>query len=313
MAQPRIQLERLLATHYLHPNLSKAQEFYTDFGFHVARSDGKKTYYRGFGEDPYLYIAEQSPDGIKAFVGGIWTTASRGDLELAARMPGASGIKPCDAPGGGEMVEIKDPNGAKVTLVHGVDRRSQGAQENEKPDPLVLNSWEEKPRKGEFQRLGSGPSKVHKLGHYGINVEAAKYEKTVNWYLDTFNLALTDAVYNPATGKDIMSFAHIDLGEEFSDHHVSMTVACPVLLARQGAPISSDPRHWPSISLTNSQSLFFHASTEAISGPEAHHSSFEIDNFDSELTGHYHLQKKGWKICWGVGRHLLGSQIFDYW
>ena len=25
------------------------------------------------------------------------------------------------------------------------------------------------------------------------------------------------------------------------------------------------------------------------------------------------LERKGYKIVWGVGRHLLGSQIFDYW
>jgi hypothetical protein len=25
------------------------------------------------------------------------------------------------------------------------------------------------------------------------------------------------------------------------------------------------------------------------------------------------MGKKGWKSLWGVGRHILGSQIFDYW
>lgn len=34
---------------------------------------------------------------------------------------------------------------------------------------------------------------------------------------------------------------------------------------------------------------------------------------DTQLLGHYYLEKQGWKNCWGVGRHLLGSQIFDYW
>lgn len=29
--------------------------------------------------------------------------------------------------------------------------------------------------------------------------------------------------------------------------------------------------------------------------------------------GHRYLAKKGWKSVWGVGRHILGSQIFDYW
>ncbi len=25
------------------------------------------------------------------------------------------------------------------------------------------------------------------------------------------------------------------------------------------------------------------------------------------------LRKRGWKHAWGIGRHILGSQIFDYW
>lgn len=34
---------------------------------------------------------------------------------------------------------------------------------------------------------------------------------------------------------------------------------------------------------------------------------------DTETLGHNWLAKKGWTNCWGVGRHVLGSQIFDYW
>lgn len=44
-----------------------------------------------------------------------------------------------------------------------------------------------------------------------------------------------------------------------------------------------------------------------------HHSSFEVNDFDTQLLGHDYLQNKGWTNCWGVGRHVLGSQIFDYW
>lgn len=44
-----------------------------------------------------------------------------------------------------------------------------------------------------------------------------------------------------------------------------------------------------------------------------HHASFEVDDVDSELKGHNYLKKKGWSLVLGVGRHLLGSQLFDYW
>lgn len=47
--------------------------------------------------------------------------------------------------------------------------------------------------------------------------------------------------------------------------------------------------------------------------PHPHHCSFEVNDFDSEHVGHEHLLSKGWTNVWGIGRHLLGSQIFDYW
>ena len=34
---------------------------------------------------------------------------------------------------------------------------------------------------------------------------------------------------------------------------------------------------------------------------------------DTQMMGHQWLQEKGYKLMWGVGRHIMGSQIFDYW
>lgn len=44
-----------------------------------------------------------------------------------------------------------------------------------------------------------------------------------------------------------------------------------------------------------------------------HHSSFETHDFDAQVLGHDWLRHKGYENCWGVGRHIMGSQIFDYW
>ncbi|KGO73769.1 hypothetical protein PITC_034850 [Penicillium italicum] len=33
----------------------------------------------------------------------------------------------------------------------------------------------------------------------------------------------------------------------------------------------------------------------------------------SDVLGHDWLRSKGYENCWGVGRHIMGSQIFDYW
>ena len=31
------------------------------------------------------------------------------------------------------------------------------------------------------------------------------------------------------------------------------------------------------------------------------------------MAAHEHLAARGWQLDCGVGRHLLGSQIYDYW
>ena len=31
------------------------------------------------------------------------------------------------------------------------------------------------------------------------------------------------------------------------------------------------------------------------------------------MCGHDHLKRSGYTPAWGIGRHILGSQIFDYW
>lgn len=50
-------------------------------------------------------------------------------------------------------------------------------------------------------------------------------------------------------------------------------------------------------------------------GPKwhVHHTSYETHDFDTQVLGHDWLRDKGYQNCWGVGRHVMGSQIFDYW
>jgi hypothetical protein len=43
------------------------------------------------------------------------------------------------------------------------------------------------------------------------------------------------------------------------------------------------------------------------------HAAFEVANFDDLMLGHQHLKARQRKAAWGVGRHVMGSQIFDYW
>ncbi|KAK5057618.1 hypothetical protein LTR84_011618 [Exophiala bonariae] len=281
MAIEKVRVIRLAHVTYQHPDLEKALSFLLDFGFVEQYRSANRVYLRGYGQQPFIYVAEQSPDSKRHFVGGAWVVDRLQDLETAASKPGASSIQDSDAPGGGKIVTLTDPNGFKLEFVHGQELREGNGSElhlEQKPAQLPSNTVVQKPRKGTFRRFKQGASPVHKLGHYGFVVPGSKYESTLSWYLDLINLKPSDAVFNPQTGKDETVFNHIDLGQEYTDHH----------------------------------SLFFAVGPEE-APVHVHHSSYEVNDFDTQTLGHDFLRFKGWTNCWGIGRHVLGSQIFDYW
>jgi catechol 2,3-dioxygenase-like lactoylglutathione lyase family enzyme len=47
--------------------------------------------------------------------------------------------------------------------------------------------------------------------------------------------------------------------------------------------------------------------------PKFNHAAFEVVDMDDLMSGHDLLKEKSYTHEWGVGRHVLGSQIFDYW
>ncbi|KAI9736302.1 MAG: hypothetical protein M1834_001188 [Cirrosporium novae-zelandiae] len=270
----KVQLDHVAHVHYQHPDLAKTHRFLLDFGLTSVLETPTRIYYSGFGAQPYIYVAEQSPNSDRAFVGGAWVVKSYADLELAAGLPNASEIQEADGPGGGKVVIVKDPNGFEMRLLHGQEPRQA-----ETPEQLSeANTASKKPRKGAFVRIKPSPCKVHKLGHYGYCVKHTVFQDTLKWYTSHFNMSLTDVVYDPSLGMDTTCFYHIDKGVEYTDHH-----------------------------------SFFLAAQSDDKSNHVHHSSFEVLDMDSEYLGHDWLRGKGWVNAWGVGRHVLGSQIFDYW
>jgi hypothetical protein len=123
------------------------------------------------------------------------------------------------------------------------------------------------------QRFKKGPAPIHKFGHFGLCV--TNYKKAFEFYTSNFNFKPSELIYHPFTNEDVTTFLHLDRGSEMVDHH----------------------------------SFFFY------DGPKfhVHHSSFEIFDFDIQMLGHTWLTEKKYENCWGVGRHVMGSQIFDYW
>ena len=43
------------------------------------------------------------------------------------------------------------------------------------------------------------------------------------------------------------------------------------------------------------------------------HAAFEVADFDDLMRGNTRLTNAGYHHQWGIGRHILGSQIYDYW
>jgi hypothetical protein len=131
---------------------------------------------------------------------------------------------------------------------------------------------------GRFQRHHPGPALVHKLGHFGYVVP--QFDSELAWYTGNFNFVPSNVLYHwDFSNMDVLTFMHLDLGEEYSDHHC----------------------------------FFMQRAEPEVKKTFVHHTSFEVVDFDTQLIGHEWLAKKGWKSIWGVGRHVLGSQIFDYW
>lgn len=107
-----------------------------------------------------------------------------------------------------------------------------------------------------------------------VVIEVADYQTTCAWYTRHFGFIPSDVQVLP-DGTPIVSFMRLDLGDKPADHHT--------LAIAQG----------------------FMATYS--------HSAFEVVDADAVGMGQRVLQERGWKHAWGMGRHILGSQIFDYW
>lgn len=138
---------------------------------------------------------------------------------------------------------------------------------------LVLNNGSVKRRHGEFQRAPLEPAAVLRLGHVALLTN--DFKRNYEWMKSRLGLLPSDIMYDDDKNNPLGAFMHMGGGGEWTDHH---TLA-----------------------------LFPDAE------PRVHHFSFEIEDLDAQGLGHEWLQRRGWKPVWGIGRHVYGSQIFDYW
>ncbi|CAD6585166.1 MAG: hypothetical protein CYPHOPRED_002982 [Cyphobasidiales sp. Tagirdzhanova-0007] len=281
MTDNRVMLKRLANITYSHADIEATRKFLHDFGFTEVAQIGDRYYYRGYGELPYIYVAEKAEGGKAVFLGAAFEAESKVELEKASKLKGASEIKKLDGPGGGYIVTIPDPWGVPFHVIWGQQLvESLVPKDPTKPTNIGIANVNIKARPaGDFQRFdNSSIVPIHKLGH--VVLEVPSYLEAKEFYVKQFNLTPSDILKMPGEdGPEIGAFLHLDRGDERVDHH----------------------------------SMYFQPSLTGLKVPQIHHSAYEVFDVDHEFRAHEELKAKGYTSAWGVGRHILGSQLFDYW
>ena len=137
-----------------------------------------------------------------------------------------------------------------------------------------MNTGREALRRRELMRLPKSPAPIKRIGH-GV-VASPDVKGTVQWFRETLGMICSDDVYAGSKDHLIGSFNRVDCGDEYVDHHVLFVV---------------------------------HNERGGLN-----HMSFEVPDVDAVFADHEYLARLGkYEHMWGVGRHLLGSQVYDYW
>lgn len=140
--------------------------------------------------------------------------------------------------------------------------------------PLMLNFGQVR-RVNATQRPAREPSRIERLGH--VVLETPLFQRTLDWYLDNLGLIVSDFLYFPGQRDrgPTMAFIRCDRGATPTDHHT---------LAMHLGP-----------------------------GRRYVHSAYQVADLDAVAAGGEFLKERGYQRAWGIGRHIQGSQIFDYW
>jgi catechol 2,3-dioxygenase-like lactoylglutathione lyase family enzyme len=182
-----------------------------------------------------------------------------------------------------EKLAVEDldwPGGGKVVRLTDPDGHLIEVVAGQTPAPALPlpadaphNDAAHKTRKRATLRLEAGPSTVVRLGH-GV-LEIADFRRSEAWYKERFGFITSDEI-EFAPGMAMGAFLRCDRGDQPTDHHT----------------------------------LFLLQSPRA---PAFNHAAFEVAHLDDLMRGHTHLKGDNRTPAWGIGRHILGSQVFDYW
>ena len=141
--------------------------------------------------------------------------------------------------------------------------------------PLALNFGPGPARVNGTQRPERKPAEIEQLGH--VVLGSTRFRGALDWYLGTLGLIVSDFLYLDGQRErgPAMAFIRCDQGSVPTDHH---TLAM-ALMPRTGYL----------------------------------HSAYQVTDLDEVAASGEFLRERGYRHAWGIGRHIQGSQIFDYW
>ncbi|MBN7410817.1 VOC family protein [Mycobacteroides abscessus] len=250
------------------PDLQRAEAFARAFGFATSLRTGEELHLRGSDSTAPCVIVRRGNQS--RFLGVAFAAVDGADLLRLATATGAR-TRPLPAAIGGMAVDLVDPGGVPVHVVAGM--HSLGAL----PTQALhrYNMGHDFRRINATQRPRREPTTVQRLGH--LVMQSTKYLETLNWYLDTLGMIVSDFLYFPGQRDrgPTMSFIRCDRGSTPADHH---TLALAL-------------------------------------GPQNRyvHSAYQVCDLDALAAGGEYLTEQGYFRSWGIGRHIQGSQLFDYW
>lgn len=265
---PIIRAEDIAWLEFDKPDLVRAEAFARAFGFGVALRDPQELHLRGTRAGSPCVILRRGQR--TRFTGLALRATDEVDLLRLADKTGAR-LQPLPESIGGTAVRLTDPSGIAVKVVAGLHTLPAQTEQT----PQVRNTGVADSRINATVRPPRVPARVQRLGH--VVLQSTTYLRTLNWYLDTFGMIVSDFLFFPGQrGRGpAMSFIRCDRGTSPADHH---TLALALGPANRYV-----------------------------------HSAYEVSDLDALAAGGEYLSERGYFRSWGIGRHIQGSQLFDYW
>jgi catechol 2,3-dioxygenase-like lactoylglutathione lyase family enzyme len=107
-----------------------------------------------------------------------------------------------------------------------------------------------------------------------VVMQTVDFARMADWYQRVLGIIPTDVQYL-ADGSPALAFCRLNLGDQPADHHTLVLVG------------GIEEKY--------------------------EHSAYEVVDLDALGQGQQVLRAQGHRHMWGIGRHVLGSQLFDYW